>query len=130
MRVLICCLLVLLSGCQYLMRTDLPGDLEFKTSAFEDTVRWGDLSNMYAFLKPDPEQSIEIQPGLDNVRVTATETASPLAEVNETRWVRTIVIDYVLTDRQVVRQIVDQQVWTTDDEGETWYRDNPVPQFR
>ncbi len=129
MRVLICCLLVLLSGCQYLMRTDLPGDLEFKTSAFEDTVRWGDLSNMYAFLKPDPEQPIEIPPGLDNVRVTATETASPLAQVNETRWVRTIVIDFVLTDQQVVRQIVDQQVWTTDDEGKTWYRDNPVPEF-
>jgi hypothetical protein len=130
MRVLIYCLVVLLAGCQYLMRTDMPKDLEYKTSAFEDTVRWGTLENMYAFLRPDPDNPIEIPQGLDNVRVTSYESASPLTKVDETRWVQTVVVDYVLTDRQVVRQLVDQQVWESDDEGKTWYRTNPVPEFR
>jgi len=122
--------MVLLAGCQYLMRDDMPKDLDYKTSAFEDTVRWGTLSNMYAFLKPDPEKPVEVQEGLDNVRVTSYELASPLNKVNDTRWVQTAVINYVLTDRQIVRQLVDQQVWESDDEGKIWYRSNPVPEFR
>ncbi len=130
MRFLIYCLVVLLAGCQYLMRSDMPKDLDFKTSAFEDTVRWGTLENMYAFLKPDPDKPIEVQTGLENVRVTSYESASPLTKVNETRYVQTVVVDYVLTDRQIVRQLVDQQVWVSDDEGKTWYRANPVPEFR
>ena len=39
-------------------------------------------------------------------------------------------IDYVLTDRQVVRQIVDLQIWESEDNGITWYRTTPVPEFR
>ena len=62
--------------------------------------------------------------------MTGYEVSVPLSKVDETRWAQSVVIDYVWTDRQVVRQIVDHQVWMTDDEGLTWYRENPVPRFR
>ena len=61
--------------------------------------------------------------------MTAYE-ASPLRKLDEYRYAVTAVIDYVRIDRQVVRQLVDNQVWESDDEGKTWYRSTPVPQFR
>jgi hypothetical protein len=128
MRVLLCCLLLALTGCKTLAHGDMPKGLDYRTNAFEDTVRWGSLEEMVVFLKPKQGEVITVQEGLDNIRVTSYET-SPLAKVNETRWIQTAVIKYVLTDRQVVRQLVDQQVWESDDEGETWYRANPVPRF-
>ena len=40
-----------------------------------------------------------------------------------------MVISYVLVDRQVVKQVFDQQVWVKVEEGKTWYRENPPPKF-
>jgi hypothetical protein len=130
MRRLIACCLVLLAGCQTNLSGEKPKDLAYKTSVFEDTVRWGALENMVLFLKIEPGEPLQFQEGLDNVRVISYEVAKPLTQVDDTRWGQTVVIDYVLTDRQIVRQLVDQQVWQTDDGGKTWYRANPVPQFR
>jgi hypothetical protein len=108
---------------------DVPPPLWQQLKTFEDTVRWGDLANTVLFLGPDERAGAEIQPGIDNVRVTGYE-ASPMRQLDGYRWSGTAAIDYVLIDRQVVRRLVDHQVWRSDDEGETWYRDPPLPVFR
>ena len=108
---------------------DVPPKLFNNVQAYEDTVRWGDLDNIYAFVSPDRRAELEVQSGLDNVRVTGYDDTG-LRQIDEQRWAVTAVIDYVLTDRQVVRQVVDNQVWKTEDEGESWYLDSPVPRFR
>ena len=122
--------LALLAGCRSNpFRDDIPPGLEGQVQTFEDVVRWRELDKMYVFLKPDPDQPTVVQPGLSNIRVTGYE-ATPLRQAGDFRWTTTAVIDYVLTDRQVVRQVIDQQVWESEDEGETWFRTSPVPQFR
>ena len=131
MRILlILCLFIPLSACKLIPERDMPEQLEGKVKTFEDVVRWGALEKIYFFRKVDPENPPDVQAGLDNIRVTGYEVSVPLSKVDETRWAQSVVIDYVWTDRQVVRQIVDHQVWMTDDEGLTWYRENPVPRFR
>lgn len=130
MRLLLACCLVLIAGCQTNPFEEKPKDLVYKTSAFEDTVRWGGLENMLRFVKVEPGVPVEVPKGLGNVRVTSYELARPLTEVTETRWSQTAVIDYVLTDRQIVRQLIDYQVWESDDAGKTWFRTNPLPQFQ
>lgn len=118
-----------LGACQTNPFAEIPERLVMQVRTFEDVVRWGDLQKMYLFQRPDEAGSIEIPTGLDNVRVTGYD-AGQLKKVSETRWTLSAVIDYVMTDRQVVRQLVDHQVWVSDDEGKTWYRENPPPQFR
>jgi len=93
-------------------------------------MRWGALQKMYVFVKRAPDEVVEIQEGLDNIRVTGYELGSGLAMVEPTRWRQTAVIDYVLVDRQIVRQVIDDQTWVSEDEGKTWYRENPPPQFQ
>jgi len=104
----------------------VPKELAQVLKLYEDVVRWSDLNKIYAFGKKGA--GWEVPPGLDNVRVNGYETSDP-AELEPWRWGQTAVISYVLNDRQVVKQVVDQQVWVSEDEGESWYRENPPPPF-
>jgi len=123
---------LLLGACksEFLNTGEVPKSLKARLGQFEGIVRWGALQKMYAFNKNESGEPVEIPMGLDNVRVTGYEAASGLVKVTPTRWTQTVVIDYVLTDRQVVRQLIDQQVWVSEDEGKTWYRENPPPLFQ
>jgi len=128
MRVLIgLCLSLLLLGCQTGGLYDgLPKELVQQTKVFEDIVRWRDLRKMYLFGKPDADW--QVQQGLENIRVNGYDAGS-LRELAPGRWGQTVLISYVLVDRQVVKQVLDQQIWVSDAEGKTWYRENPPPQF-
>ena len=130
MRYLLLAMTLLSTACMTNRFGEVPDPLGYQVRAFENVVRWGALEKMYAFTKPNPGKPVEIPDGLGNVRVTSYELANSLAKITPTRWTQTAVIDYVLTDRQIVRQLVDQQFWVSDDEGKSWYRENPPPQFR
>lgn len=104
----------------------VPKELGVVASAYEDIVRWRELEKMYQFGKPDNDW--KVQPNLANVRVTDYESAG-LSEIGPNRWGQSAVISYVLRDRQVVKQVLDQQIWVSDDEGKSWFRENPPPQF-
>jgi len=123
-------LAVQLGACRNGPFTSQPMELETVLRTYEGNVRWGQLQNMYAFLKRDTETPIEIDEGLDNVRVTGYELLSPLTQETEMRWRQTVMISYVLIDRQVVRQVVDEQVWVSEDDGKSWYREQPLPVFQ
>lgn len=104
----------------------VPKHLALTTQTYADVVRWGDLHRIHTFGPPDAGWTA--QQNLDNVRVTGYEATTP-NEIGPWLWGATAVIDYVLVDRQVVRRLVDQQRWTSDDEGRTWYRTEPPPRF-
>ena len=127
-RSIVVLLLLLLAAC---MATNpyapAPKQLGIQVRVFEDTVRWGDLRKMYVFAKPGSK--VTIPDGMDTIRVTHYEV-SGMHEVAPLALGANALINYVLTDRQVVRQLVDHQVWVSDDEGKTWYRANPPPKFR
>ena len=129
MRYLLLAMVLVLTACQTARHGTAPEKLVHRTQGFEDVVRWGALQKMVVFTKIDPDKPVTIPAGLDNVRVTGYELASGLTEVTPTRWRQTAVIDYVLTDRQIVRQLIDHQIWASDDDGKSWYRENPLPQF-
>ena len=128
-RILLIALGLLVAACNSIPWSDLPDKLVNQTRTFESVARWGDLSSLYGFYKAGPDEQIQIQPGLENIRVTGYE-AGPLTQIGELRWAQTAVIDFVLVDRQIVRQITDQQIWVSDDKGKTWLRETPIPVFR
>jgi len=128
---LLALILPFLVACKTSPYGDVPKELASKVRTFEDVVRWGALEKMYLFLDKEEQQGVKVPEGLSNVRVTSYEVASPITKLEEGRWSQTAVIDYVLVDRQIVRKVIDQQVWVSDDEdGKIWYRGNPVPQFQ
>lgn len=119
--------LLLLVGCRATNPYDpVPKHLYLTLQTYQDVVRWKDLNKIYQFGGPEAEW--EVQTGLENVRVTHYEASTP-NEIEPWLWGQLVVIDYVLTDRQVVRRLVDKQLWTSDDEGKSWHRVNPPPRF-
>jgi hypothetical protein len=128
MRYLLLLIALLTTACQTNRFGEVPEQLGYRALAFGDVVRWGALEKMYVFGKPDADEPVKIPEGLHNVRVTSYELAQGLTEIKPMRWKQTAVIDYVLTDQQVVRQLIDHQFWVSDD-GKIWYRENPPPQF-
>lgn len=122
-------LLVLLSlaGCRLANpHYPVPQQLYQVLKVYADVVRWSDLNQIYEFGKPDA--GWDVQPDLDNVRVNGYEASTPV-EIEPWRWGQNAVISYVLSDRQVMKQMLDQQIWASDDEGDSWYRENPPPKF-
>lgn len=126
--ILLCVLTgLLLSACQFNNPYGpVPKQLALKVRVFEDVVRWRELQKMYAFGKGG--EGWEIQQGLENIRVTGYESTQP-SEIEPWRWGQTTVITYVLRDQQVVKRVLDQAVWASDDEGKSWYRVTPPPRF-
>ncbi len=101
----------------------VPKELALRVRAYEAIARWGDLLKLYAFVEPG--ETVGIPPTLGRVRVTHYE-ASDLRELENGDWAQVAVVEYVLTDQQVVRKVIDRQVWHSPDEGKTWFR-NPLP---
>ena len=118
--------LLLLSACQVRSGDEPPSPLLSKVKLYEDVVRWRDLRKMYLFGETQDQWTVE--PGLENVKVNGYD-AGRLLKADEWRWQQSVSISYVLVDRQVVKQIVDQQFWVSKDEGETWFRENAPPRF-
>lgn len=123
-------LCVLLSACQTRPFDGVPTALEDVTRQYAATARWEALDRLYAYTDDSVQVERQSVDALANIRVTAYETAGSPIATGDGRWSQTAVIDYVLNDRQVVRRLVDRQVWAPSADGNGWYRSNPVPIFK
>jgi hypothetical protein len=121
-------LTLLLPACQTLSERDDSRKLESTLSSYGTAARWQPLGNLYGFLVPELQPDT-LPAGLDNVRVTSYEVSVPPRKLAEDRAVQTAVIQYVHLDRQVLRTLVDRQLWSRDDQGQ-WQRANPIPVFK
>jgi uncharacterized lipoprotein len=126
---LLICLVVGLAGCVPSTLKTSESKLRDTLRLYESTVRWGQIERIYSFLKPEMSEGLAIPENLRNVRVTSYETLSGPAPVSETRWLNTVVIQYVMEDSQVVKTLTDEQVWEQVGGEGGWYRANPIPAF-
>ena len=120
---------VLLAGCQMVKEKNDEMKLDKLLKTYDETLRWGNLSNIYNFLDADLRKQASVPEDLEMVKVTKVRRLTPIAPISETAVTLTISIDYVLEDEQVERTLVDEQVWEQHDETGEWFRANPIPRF-
>jgi hypothetical protein len=119
-------LALMLPACQSLSERDDARKLQETLDSYASTVRWQPLDRMYSYLTPELQP--EVMPdGLDRWRVTGYEIYSPPRMLAKDRVVQTVVIEFIQVDRQVVRNLTDQQLWIHVDDK--WQRANPIPAF-
>ena len=126
-------LLTILTACQTLGEHKRADALEDVLRRYEASIRWTSGRQAHNFMPPqeDPTQDQrEIRPASKNVRVTHYEVVQGPTMLGETRAVQTAVIQYVLQDTQIVRELSDQQEWRYDEEAEMWHLHSPVPVFK
>ncbi|MCP3669145.1 MAG: hypothetical protein GY814_01650 [Gammaproteobacteria bacterium] len=128
---LVIAITLLLTGCQTIKKKDMADTLSRVLHSYELTARWGKLEQVYAFLLPELAKEAKIQEDINNIRVTHYEVVkqpSSVAENNEV-IMQNVHIRYIYIDRQVEREMVDNQEWTYNDDRREWRRSNPIPKF-
>ena len=123
--------LLLLSGCLSLQEREMNKLLEKTLHDYEMTLRWGYLQNLGDFLAPGaPPAAPLTAEELKNIRITGYEVMRSPVYFDSERVVQTVQIRYVFEDRQVEKQLLDQQVWSYDPEKERWNRANAIPSLK
>ncbi len=123
--------LLLLSGCLSLQEREMKKRLEKTLHDYEMTLRWGYLQNLGDFLDPEVPQTAPLSPEeLKNIRITGYEVMRSPVYIDPERVVQTVQIRYVFEDRQVEKQLLDQQLWSYDPEKERWNRANAIPNLK
>ena len=123
-------LLLLSGGCETLKSRQSDIELDKVLSSYQNTVRWGSAEKAYIYLKPEDFSNESLPRGLDNIRVTSYEVIQPPAEISEGIVQQAARIRYVLKDRQVEHNLVDEQLWEYQPEEKIWYRINPIPEYK
>ena len=122
--------LLLFSGCNSVSNSLKPEAEKLREAlrTYEVTLRWGELADVYGFLTPELKERTPIPAGLENIEVTDYEVLMP-PRVNDRKAQQKVRIRYIHQDRQIVRSLIDHQLWTNSGE-KGWIRANPIPFFK
>ena len=105
--------------------------LEKTLHNYEMTLRWGYLQNLGDYLAPDVQPAGTLtEAELKNIRITGYELMRPPVYLDLEHVTQTVQIRYVFKDRQVEKQLMDQQLWSYNHETERWNRANPIPSLK
>ena len=128
MFLLLLLLAATLYGCSTVEKASKNQKLHLQLQSYDHAVRWGELADAYTYMRPEDMPTV-IPEGLDNIRVTSYEEIGPVMNLDENKVRRKVRIEYVLRDRQVVKTLIDNQIWEYDSEIDQWFRVNPPPEF-
>jgi len=121
---------VSLAGCGSVEKKKQSIVLENTLRAYENTIRWGPLDNMYRFLSPSGDTDRQPVHDIDDIRVVSYDVVSPAVRTDEETAVQTVKIDYLHVDEQRLKSLVDLQVWKYEADSKLWYLDSEIPEFR
>jgi hypothetical protein len=122
-------LVLLMSGCQSLAERKQTTQLQDILRNYEGVVRWGTVDQIRRFYRAEVSDGMLNKPSA-KMRVTHYEVVQGPTVMEENRAIQTAVIQYVFVESQVVRELVDQQVWEYETEDERWYLISPSPDFK
>lgn len=119
----------LVTACQTLEERQRAQTLQDTLRSYEATLRWSSGQHVAKF-RDSEQDDTEIRPEDKNIRITHYEVVQGPTMLGDKRAIQTAVIQYVLQDRQIVREITDQQFWDYDEAQEKWYLSSQVPVFK
>lgn len=122
---------LLLAGCETVGKARKDQSMNTRLKEYAHEVRWGTLEALPSYLSPDLMDTQEpVAKDPSNVRVTSYEVLRNPMPAGENQIVQTVKIEYLFRDRQVVRNLVDQQKWEFNPENNDWVRINHIPAFK
>jgi hypothetical protein len=122
-------LVLLMMGCQSLAERQQTTQLQDILRNYEGVIRWGTIDQIRPFYRSEDSEGMLNNP-VAKMRVTHYEVVQGPTVIEENRAIQTAVIQYVFVESQVVRELVDQQVWEYEAEDERWYLISPSPDFK
>ncbi|HYN77836.1 MAG TPA: hypothetical protein VES73_08590 [Lamprocystis sp. (in: g-proteobacteria)] len=123
---------LLLAGCGTLEKDKRARGLQAATTGYHAALRWGYFETAYGYVHPDQRTGKELPSVFKDLRVTEYDVVQPLAGTGagQTEATQTVTIDYLFEDRQVVKTVLDRQVWRYDPKLATWWLASGLPKFQ
>lgn len=122
---------LMLGACNPIKGDRLSNTLHQATEGYQTALRWGYFENAYAYLAPDRRMEHASRPELAGLRLTGYEVLQgPVIQPDQQTAVQTVAIDYLYEDLQVVRHLIDRQVWRYDPQRKTWWLASGLPDFK
>lgn len=117
----------LVAGCASHTRETL---LTQTLNAYESTIRWGDVASAMQFIDPEvleksPPSELQLA-RYQQVRISGYSTDGPVP-VSETEVRQRVVIGLINVHTQRQREVVDDQLWRYDPDGEHWWLMTGLP---
>jgi len=135
-----CALAILLvtTGCGSIKKDKMAIALSAATHGYQSALRWGYFENAYAFVDPDQRENTSMPPSLTGLRLTGYDVVQPPGvqkknddDEDDGAAIATqiVQIEYLYEDRQVVKSLIDRQIWRWDAEKKTWWLTSGLPAF-
>jgi hypothetical protein len=119
-------LLSILSACQTLNERKQSDQLQSVLRNYEGVIRWGSIGQAQRFQHPDETNEVQNRPEVA-IRVTHYDVVQGPTMIDDNTAIQTALIQYVLVDTQVVREVLNQQTWKYDSEEKAWFLTSPLP---
>lgn len=112
------------SSCQSMSERSRDESLTSTLLLYGKILRWQGPHEQGAMLA-SPEQL----PKYRGITITSYQVASNPVKTDDNSARQTAVIEYVYHDSQVIKRVIDQQIWEYDTDNKTWLRANTPPQM-
>lgn len=120
---------LLLAGCGAVEKDKRTNGLQAATHGYQSAIRWGYYETAFGYLHPDQRKDKAVPESLEGLRLTGYDVVQPPVMQDEDSATQVVRIDYLHEDTQVVKQLVDRQVWRWDDKLESWWLHSGLPKF-
>lgn len=111
-----------LGGCQSMSERKRDESLHATLALYAKVLRWQGIQDQGAMLA-----NPSLTPRIHDVSVTSYEVASPVVMHSSDSATQTAVIEYLYQDSQIIKRVVDHQLWEYDSESKRWLRANAPP---
>lgn len=127
---LACALAVALSGgCGAVKKDKRAVTLQNATNGYQAALRWGYYDTAYGFVTPEIRDKAPTLPIKDGLRLTGYDVIQAPVMTDEDNAVQTVAIEYLYQDQQVVKQLMDRQLWRWDEKKQNWWLMTGLPKF-
>lgn len=128
-QLIVLLIVLLLIGCGSVKKDRMANRLQSATHGYESALRWGYFGNAYGFVDPERRQD-EPMPALEGLRLTGYDVVQPPRIAGDEQTATQIVaLEYLHEDKQVVKTLVDQQIWRWDETSGSWWLKSGLPRF-
>lgn len=127
---LVCALLMgLVAGCGAVKKDKRAVTLQNATNGYQAALRWGYYDTAYGFVTPeirDKTPNLPIKPGL---RLTGYDVIQQPTMLDGDKATQMVAIEYLYEDQQVVKRLMDRQLWHWDEKKQSWWLMTGLPKF-
>lgn len=117
---------LLLVSCSTIEKDKRANGLQAATNGYQAALRWGYYDTALAFLDSKmPLPTVNFK----GLRLTGYDVVQSLRMPNKANALQTVAIEYLYEDRQIVKQLIDQQHWHWDAARKAWFLQSGLPKF-